>query len=195
MAGLFSSGAGEPVTLAAQTVVYSVIRGGKLLDQPVHAVSHPVWAIFRAHWGVYLYAIVSQLIAIYVFLRRPAEAPAQALFVWGMTCSHFYIWSFYRQVLDLTDPPGFWLYTLAATFLWLSNWGAGLHLALAFPQPFPAIRRRPVLLALPYLASFLLFGLYLIVSRDPAAGYIAWIVNWQRGETLFQSLCFSRLWG
>jgi hypothetical protein len=195
MAGLFSGGAGERVSLAAQTVVYRVLRGGKLLDQPVRAVPQPVWAILRAHWGVYLYAIVSQLIAIFVILRRPAEAPARALFVWGMTCSHFYIWSFYRQVLDLTSPSGFWLYTLAASFLWLSNWAAGLHLALAFPQPFPAIRRRPVLLALPYLASFLLFGLYLVVSRDPAAGYTAWIVNWQRGETLVPIAMFIPIMG
>lgn len=184
LAGLFSGQAAPPVNLNAQPVTYTVLRAGERLDLPVRAVPQPVWAIVRAHWGVFLFALVFQLVAIFVFSRRPSEAPAQALFVWGMTCSHFYIWSFYRQIPDLTSPFAFWLYTIVASSLWISNWGAGLHLTLTFPRPLPIIQRRPGLLALPYLAAFLIFAGYLALSWNPASGYLLWVDNLQRGESL-----------
>jgi hypothetical protein len=169
---------------------YQILRENQQLDVPIRPVRQPLAAIFFENWGVILFAVVFQILATFVFLRRPGEPAAAALFLWGMTSCHFYVWSSYLQVLDLVNRYGFWLYTAAATFLWLANWGAGMHLALTFPRQLKAVQKRPALVALPYLASFGLYGLLLALSWQAAANHLVWIGDWQRWEAIIPVFLF-----
>jgi hypothetical protein len=107
-----------------------------------------------------------------------------------MTSSHFYVWSLYLQVPDLINGYGFWLYNLSAEFLWLTNWGAGVHLVMTFPRPLPAVQRRPALLYLPYLTTFFLHGLFLVIAWPQAANTLEWIGGWGQSEALVPVVVF-----
>jgi hypothetical protein len=108
----------------------------------------------------------------------------------GMTSSHFYVWSFFRQVPDLLTGVGFWIYTLPATFLWLTNWAANVGFVLTFPRPLPALRRRRIIYFIPFLIVFAIYGLFLAASRLQSASSLEWIGTWGQGEALIPVLFF-----
>jgi hypothetical protein len=173
-----------------ETVQYRVVRQGQPVDVPVLLGSQPVSAILTENWSVLLFTIVFQLIAIFIILQKPGDPAAQALFIWGMTTSHFYIWSFFLQIYDIVNGYGFWLYSLSSSFLWLLTWPAALHLALTFPTPLPLVQRRPWLVWLVYPLSYATFILYLAVSRWMIPSTLEWIGLWNRGDTLVAILMF-----
>jgi hypothetical protein len=105
---------------------------------------------------VLLFAFASQVIATFVYIRRPRDTAARVLFVWAWAGSHSYAWSLGLQLSDITSVAGFWLYRSAATGLWLLYWPAILHFALIFPAPHPLVRRQPVLIPAVYLGSYLI---------------------------------------
>jgi hypothetical protein len=173
-----------------ETVQYRVVRQGQPVEVPVLLGDQPVRAILTENWSVLLFTIVFQLIAIFIILQKPGEPAAQALYLWGMTTSHFYIWSIFLQIYDFVNGYGFWLYTLSASFLWLSTWPAALHLALTFPTPLPLIQRRPWLVWLLYPLSYIIYILYLGASRVMIPSTLEWIGQWNRGDTLIAMLMF-----
>jgi hypothetical protein len=152
--------------------------------------SQPTAAILSENWSVLLFALVFQMIAIFIIIKKPEEPAAQALFIWGMSTSHFYIWSSYIQVYDLVSGSGYWLYTLAASFLWVANWPAGLHLALTFPKPLPAVQHRPWVVWAIYPLSYAIYLAYLVASRAAIPSTLEWIGQWNRGDTLIALLMF-----
>jgi hypothetical protein len=172
------------------TFTYQIIRNGERIEVEVQSLRQPLEEIVLENWGVFLFAVVFQILAAYVYLRRPEEPAALAMFLWGMTSSHFYVWASYLQMIDLVNEYGFWLYTFSSTFLWLANWGAGLHTALTFPRYLDVVRKRPGLLVLPYLVSFGLYGLLLAISWSGAASRVAWIGDWQRWEAIIPVALF-----
>jgi hypothetical protein len=136
-----------------ETVEYTVIRQGEQLEMPVLLDRQPVQAILSRNWSVLLFAVVFQLVAIFILSQKSREPAAQAFFLWGMTTSHFYVWSSYLQIYYFVSGYGFWIYTSVASLLWVSSWAAGLHLALTFPAPLPVVRRYPKLVWLLYPIS------------------------------------------
>ncbi len=100
--------------------------------------SIPCREIIARQWGVLLFAFISQVVATFVYLRRPRETAARVLFIWAWAGSHSYAWSLGLQLSDITGVVGFWLYRSAATGLWLLYWPAILHFALIFPKTHPA---------------------------------------------------------
>ena len=71
-----------------------------------------------------------------------------------MSTGRFYLWSSFTQIYDFVSGSGYWMYTLAASFLWVSNWPASLHLALTFPTPLPTVTRHPWLAWALYPLSY-----------------------------------------
>jgi hypothetical protein len=171
-------------------VVYQVSRDGEILDIPIRLGRQPLAEILAAHWGVLLYAGVTQLLAIFVFLRRPKDPSAASAFIWGMTSSHFYVWSLYRQVPDILNGYGFFLYSLIASFLWISNWAAVVQLALTFPKPLPAVAKQPRWIYFPYLTAFIFYLAFLVFSWVYTNNKLEWINAWGQGESLAAILMF-----
>ncbi len=174
-----------------ETIPYRVVRQGNTLDVPVLLGRQPVAAILAENWSVLLFTVVFQLVSIFVVLQKPKEPAAQALFLWGITTGHFYAWSSFHQVYDFVNGYGFWLYAITATFLWLSTWPAGLHLALTFPTPLPLAQRRPWLVWALYPLSFGIYLIYLGISRLATPSTLEWIGQWNRGDTLVAILMFT----
>jgi hypothetical protein len=173
-----------------EAIQFQVIRQGNPVDVAVILGRQPVRAILVNNWSVLLFTVVFQFVAIFILIQKPREPAAQALFLWGMTTSHFYVWSTYLQIYDFVNGYGFWLYTIVASFLWLSTWPANLHLALTFPTPLPTLRRRPRLIWMLYPASYLIYLLYLAVSHIIIPSQLEWIGRWNRGDTLVAMVMF-----
>ena len=175
---------------AGETIPYTIIRQGRQIEIPVLQGKQPVRAILSRNWSVMLFTLVFQLIAIFILIQKPREPAAQALFLWGMTTSHFYVWSSYNQIYDFVSGYGFWLYISVASLLWISSWAAGLHLALTFPSPLPLLQRRPRLIWMLYPVSYAIYLFYLILSRIMTSSRLEWIGYWNRGDTLIAILLF-----
>jgi hypothetical protein len=188
--GLFEPGVEPLEWTMGRTVLYQVSRNGEILDIPIRLGKQPLAEILATHWGVLLYAGVTQLLGTFVFLRRPKDPSAASAFIWGMTSSHFYVWSLYRQVPDILNGYGFLLYSVIASFLWISNWAAGVQLALTFPRPLPAVLKQPRWIYFPYLAAYIFYLAFLVFSRVYTNNKLEWINAWGPGESLAAMLMF-----
>ena len=173
-----------------ETIPYTVIRQGNQVEVPVLLGKQPVAAILLENWSVLLFTLVFQMIAVFVLLQKPREPAAQALFLWGMTTSHFYVWSTYLQIYDFVNGYGFWLYMIVASILWLSTWPAGLQLTLTFPTPLPILQRRPRLVWLLYPLSYAIYIIFLVISRLLNPSPLERIGYLNRGDTLVAILFF-----
>jgi hypothetical protein len=111
-----------------ETIPYSVIRKGQQLEVPVQLDKQPVQAILSRNWSVLLFTLVFQLLAIFIIIQKPDDPAAQSFFLWGMTTSHFYIWSSFLQIYYFVSGYGFWLYISAASLLWFR---AGLRVCIS----------------------------------------------------------------
>jgi hypothetical protein len=175
---------------AGEVIPYQVVREGHKIEAPVPLGKQPVQAILSENWSVLLFTVVFQLIAIFVLFQKPREPAAQALFIWGMATSHFYVWSSYLQIYDFVNGYGFWLFMIAGAILWLSAWPAGLHLTLTFPTPLPLVQRRPWLVWMLYPVSFTIYLLYQAISRIMIPSRLEWISRWNRGDILVALVMF-----
>ena len=172
------------------TVPYQVVRKGMHVDVLVPLTRQPIREILLRNWSVLLYTLVFQLIAIFILIQKPADPAAQALFVLGMTTSHLYVWSSFHQIYDFVTGYGFWLYVSVASFLWVSSWAAGLHLALTFPSTLPRLVRRPMLIWVLYPISYAIYIFFLLINRMISPNELAWIGNWNQCDTLLAILLF-----
>jgi hypothetical protein len=173
-----------------ETIPYTIVRGGVQVEIPVLLGMQPIKAVLARNWSILLYTFVFQIIAIFILIQKPREPAAQALFIWGMTTSHFYVWSTYQQIYDFVSGYGFWLYISVASLLWVSSWASGLHLAITFPTPLPFLRRRPKLIWMLYPVAFAIYLSYLVLSRIIISSQLVWIGYWTRGDTLIAILLF-----
>jgi hypothetical protein len=172
----------RPGWTSGQTVVYTILREGRQLELPVTLGQLPLAAILNKHWGVLAFALVSQVVAAFVLYKKPGDPAARALFIWAMSGSHTYGWSFFLQVGDLVGGLGFWMFRLVTPFLWLIYWPAALHVALVFPRPLPLVRRHPRLVVGLYLASFALFAGLLAWQWPRSANALDWLNRWFSSE-------------
>lgn len=170
------------------TVTYSVLRDGQPLEISVKLERYPFGAVLARHGGALLFAFVSQVVAGFVFVRRPDEPAARVLFIWAMSGSHAYAWSLFLQVSDFTGGVGFWLFHLATPGLWLVYWPAALHLTLIFPKPLPVVRRFRLLIPAIYLFSFAVYGTYLAVQWPFSDNVLDWFSRWPIAEGMIAAL-------
>jgi hypothetical protein len=190
---LFDLNVPRPEWQIGQQVNYTVERFGQLINIPITLGPQPWQDILKENWGVLLFTIVLQMLALFVIWQRPQEPAARTLFIWGFTASHFYIWSSYLQPYELVNGSGFWLYLVTNMSLWLTNWPAAVHLAFTFPTPLPVIKRRPWLLGGIYLSSFAIYFATIWISRSSAVNTLDWIGSWGRGDALAAIILFIPL--
>ena len=171
-----------------QTILYTVLRKGELLDLKIPLGTLPLAAILREHWSVILFFMVSQVVAGFVYLRRPEDLSARAFFIWAFSGSHTYTWAFFLQISDLLNPVGFWLFHLAATGLWLVFWASVVHMVFVFPKPLVHLHHPRRWLVLLYLSSFIFFSLYLLWQWQLTSSLSGWLDSWSTGQTLVAAI-------
>ncbi len=156
-----------------QTLQYTIERDGAVLEVPVTLGRYPLGGVLAANWGSIIFAIILQFSTALVFVKRPAEPVARALFLTSAAMVAATSWSLGLQVSDLVVPAGFWLFSTATIGGYLLGWAGMLHTMLLFPTPWaPLARQRwlaPALYAAPYLGLLAVT----LVTRSPNA--LAWL--------------------
>lgn len=185
---LFRLGVERPEINFGESLPYTVLRNDEPLQLNVVQGRVPVQSILATHWGALLFALISQVIAIFVLIRRPGEPGALALFIWAMSGSHTYAWSFFLQSGDMVNGLGFWLFRLCTPGLWLIYWPAALHLALVFPKKLKITQRHRYFIPTLYLVSYLIFIFHLVTSWSGPQDILLWLDAWVPAETLVAGL-------
>lgn len=141
-------------------VRYQVDRGNQTCTFTVAIGTFPWLDRARAHLPVFALVIVMWAMGAFVFLQRPRDPAARALF--AMACLVPFggaAWPFGMQVVDLLDGSRWWPFFVSDAFNALL-WGAVLHFALVFPRPVPILRRHAFLVAGVYLFPAVLYAVY-----------------------------------
>jgi hypothetical protein len=185
---LFRVGVERPEINFGESLPYTILRNEAPLQLNVVQGRVPVQSILATHWGAILFALISQVIAVFVLVRRPGEPGALALFIWAMSGSHTYAWSFFLQSSDMVNGLGFWLFRLCTPGLWLIYWPAALHLALVFPKRLKITQRHRYFIPTLYLVSYLIFIIYLVISWSGPQDILLWLNAWVPAETLVAGL-------
>jgi len=182
---LFEARNDRPTWRVGETLGYSVVRDGSRLTVPVTLEPYPLLDRIKDYWGVILFTLVTQLIALYVFLRRSGDQAARLLFLWAVCTCHVYVWSFGLQASDLLWASGFWLYSLIVHLVWLLYWCLALNFALVFPQRNIVLKQYPRLtLSIIYGLPSIIFAVYLIYTRLRSESLMEWVGGWMIGGYL-----------
>jgi signal transduction histidine kinase len=167
---------------------FGVEREGELLTVPVRLGSYPLLPVLTESWALVLLVTTMFAVGTAVYLRRPREAAARALFVAGAAMlTSSVIWLLGLQIVDVLTGTGLWLYLLGTGGLYSLFFGGLLHFALVFPRPVPLVARRPGLLAVAYAAPF---GIQLVALGAGIASTpnrLEWIGAWLSGLLLMQA--------
>ncbi|MDQ4077601.1 MAG: hypothetical protein M3220_15310 [Chloroflexota bacterium] len=174
----FEPGAPRPRWQVGQSVSYTVLRDGRPVELEVTLSRYHLSAVLTRNWSTILFAFVSQIVATFVFLRRPREPAARVLLLWAAALMSATTWSLGLQVDDLVGGVGFWLYMATSGGAYLLFWLAALHFALVFPQPHALLLRYPRLLWIWYTLPYGLYLGYLVALRHRAASTLTWIGQW-----------------
>ncbi len=181
---LFDPRAPRPNWQFGQRVTYTVLRDGERRDVTITLGKYPLGAILRKDWGTILFALVSQLIATYVFIRRPQDQAARVLFLWASGVLSSTTWSLGLEVCDLTNGVGFWLYIATAYAGYMLFWIAGLHFALIFPRKLPLILDHPWIVRHIYAAPYALTPIYFAAVLPGSSSWLEWLGRWSLGNTV-----------
>jgi two-component system NarL family sensor kinase len=151
---------------------YGVERKRKSCDVTVNIGTYSWLSQIKSHALALPLVVVMWAIGAFVFLQRPRDSAAQALFVMAVLLPYVgTAWLFGTQVIDLVNGPRLWplvVGEIAAALLW----GAVLHFGLVFPRPVPFLRghRRRTLLvyAMPFVLYFVNVAVHTIVDMAKA---------------------------
>ncbi|MGH7607417.1 MAG: hypothetical protein ACREME_08760, partial [Gemmatimonadales bacterium] len=168
---------GRTASLRAGTALdYRVLRDGETVEVSVRLRNdRGLMADRLRDRGSPLGALVVLLVGAYTVSRRPEHPAARALLLLGAGLTAYDVFG-----VVSADAAGLvtarWLFILgvAGTFAGLAIWStAAAHLALTFPVPVTALRRRPWLIAALYataLGSPVAMSAYLTSGRATLAG-------------------------
>jgi two-component system, NarL family, sensor kinase len=170
----------QPAWESGETLTYLVLRDGEELELEVQLGRYPWLEILSRHWSVLAFIFISQLVLTYTFLRRPEDPAAQVLFLWAMSASHTYVWSFGLQVRNLLELNELLFYLIGTPGAWLLFWGASLHFALVFPGRNRLLKRFPALPWLIYSMAFLFFSACMGLRWPGMGGGMEWLLTYSR---------------
>jgi two-component system, NarL family, sensor kinase len=180
LAELFDPSAVRSPLADGMELPFSVERGADRTVVPVQLGAYPLLPLLADSWALLLVVLTVFAVGTSVFLRRPREPAARALFILGTAMLASTVsWLLGLQVVDLLTGTGFWLYMAGAAVVYTVFWAALLHFALVFPRPMPQVERRPWLVGVAYAVPF---GVQLaaiaagvLSTQSPAERMAAWL--------------------
>ncbi|MCO6452228.1 MAG: hypothetical protein J5I90_15710 [Caldilineales bacterium] len=185
---LFRTDVDRPQWQFGQQVAYTIERDGQPQQLALTLGRLPVAEVLAERWGALLFALVSQIVALFVLIQRPHYPAARALFIWAFAGSHIYGWAFFLHVDDITNALGFWSFRAVTPFLWLIYFPAALHVALVFPRPLPVVSRYRWLVPLLYPLSFAGFLFYIALAWPRSANMLVWLNTWIPAEAIMAAV-------
>jgi two-component system, NarL family, sensor kinase len=185
---LFSPGTERPEWQHGDVVSYTVNRSGQIQEIEIVLGEYPLMNVLSRNWGTILFAVVFQIVATYIFIRRPANHAGRILFLSASCILSATTWSFGLHLRDFVTASGFWLYKITTLGVYSLFWITGFHFATIFPRPLPVIRKRPWLLPAAYIFAGILIAAWIILTRPLSANYLEWIGMWTTVEAITAGL-------
>jgi two-component system, NarL family, sensor kinase len=158
-----------------QRVEYTVTRPGlsTSVQVPVTLREYPLREIAAGQPGVLPLGLAMPAVASFVFVRRPRDRAARALFALGVLLPFGALeYLFGTQVIDLANGPRVWP-TVAGNVVNALVWAALLHFTIVFPEPRGIVARRPRLIVAVYVLPFALHAVLVLGTVAAAAGALA----------------------
>jgi signal transduction histidine kinase len=158
-----------------QVLRYGVIRGdsSEAITVPVALRDYPFAEFVVAHIALHPLLIGLFAVAAFVFLRRPDDPTARALFrLAALVPLGVTAFPYSTQVIDVVTGR---LWPLVVADIGsLFMWGALLHFTLVFPSPRGPVARHPRLAAaIAYAVPVLAYAVHLAVTLPEASGALA----------------------
>jgi len=147
---------GSPALPGGGQWVYRIERAGQGLDVLVPLQPYDFFAALGGNWTELLALGYLWVVAVVVFVLRPALPGARALFlVSSAILASSVVYFLGLQVTDLRQPWLVWLWIWSTVVLFGVAMAGLLHFSLVFPRVRPVIARRPALLGLVYVGAWL----------------------------------------
>jgi two-component system, NarL family, sensor kinase len=181
---LFAAGANRPEWQPGDTVTYTVNRNGEVQEIEVVLGSYPLGEVLGRNWGTILFAVVFQIVATFIFIRRPANYAGRVLFLSASCILSATTWSLGLQPLDFIRGSGFWLYKMTTLGAYSLFWITGFHFAAVFPRPLPVISKRPWILLAGYLSAAGFMAIWILITRSVSASTLDWLSLWIPAEAI-----------
>jgi signal transduction histidine kinase len=140
----------EPGTVrfsVGQVLEYGVQRGDELLQVDVELRPYPFAETAVANLALHPLLLLALGVASFVYLRRPADPAARALFrLAAFMPLGLMAFPYSTQVIDVVTSR--WWPLAVSDSASLLMWGAALHFTLVFPRPRGPVARHPRLAAM-----------------------------------------------
>jgi signal transduction histidine kinase len=170
-------GAARPAVGAP--IPYAIERDGAASTVDVRWAAPAIGATLLDGWSVILFSLATAAIAAFVFWRRPDEPAASALILAACGAAGSSVpWFLGTTVSDVVRGLPFVLHGLLIGPLYMLLWPAGLHLALVFPVPIRAVRRRPAIVPAIYGAVFAAYALLSLGAWLASPSALDWVGSW-----------------
>jgi signal transduction histidine kinase len=158
---------------SGQIVEYGVVRGDQALSVDVVLGPYPFREVALANLALNPLLVLVLAVASFVYLRRPADPAARALFrLAAFVPLGLMAFPYSTQVIDVVT--GRWWPLVVSDTASLLMWGAALHFALVFPQPRgPVVRHPRLAMAAAYGLPVLLYLAHLATTLPSATGALA----------------------
>lgn len=151
-----------------QVVAYEISRGDEFIQVDVELRAYPLRDVATANLALHPLLILTLAVASFVYLRRPGDPAARALFRLA-ACVPLGLLAlpYSTQVIDIV--AGRWWPLVVSDTASLLMWGSALHFTLLFPRPVGPVARHPRLAAAAAYGLPLLLYLGHLVTVLPAA--------------------------
>ena len=166
------------VTRPDGSMPYALERDGAPQVADVTWIRPSVVATLLEGWSVVVASATIAGLAAWVLRRRPDTPAAHALAVGAAGVAGSSVpWFLGVTVSDLVQGLPFAIQSLVTGPVYMLIWPGAIHLALTFPTPAPALRRRPRIVAGVYAG---IFGAYALLTVLAAGGRstLEWIGLW-----------------
>lgn len=163
-----ADGLGAAVVRTGDRVTYRVERAGTVRDVSIRLTGYPLRPVVAAHAALNPLLVGLLVVGAFVFLRRPADPAARALFrVAALVPLGLTAFPYSTQVIDVATGR-LWPLLVGDTASMLM-WGAILHFALVFPSPRgPIARYRRLTALVAYGLPALLYAIHVAIAYPKA---------------------------
>jgi two-component system NarL family sensor kinase len=165
------------------SIPYQLTRDGTQLRTVVTWSEPSIGPTLLDGWSVVLFSLAFTGIAAFVFARRPDEPAALALMLAACGAAGSSVpWFLGVTVSDVVQGGTFVLYALVTGPLYMLLWPAGLHLALVFPAPLPAVARRRWFVPGAYALCLGGYLLAMLVGLLVSPTLLDWVGTWPTAQ-------------
>jgi two-component system NarL family sensor kinase len=166
------------VERAAGTATYALERAGAAETVRVTWGRPSIAATLAEGWSLVVASVAIGGLGAWVLRRRPDTPAARALAIGGAGVAGSSLpWFLGVTVSDVVQGLPFVVQSLVTGPVYMLIWPATIHLALTFPTPVTALRRRPALAGVIYAVGFAAYA-GLTLTAGLGRPTLEWIGLW-----------------